>query len=113
MSQQEFEDAFKRHDLKAAYVSRIVNLELGISEESGGQITGGTITYDLQRGKEIFKLRCDSLYVSWDGSKPVTPQENVTPELAAKVVGSVKKAIENEVVTQYMTERIGTRGQFK
>jgi AbiV family abortive infection protein len=113
VSQREFQEAFKRHDAKAAYVSRVIHLDLGPAEGDSKPITGGTITYDLQQGKQISKLRCDSLYVAWDGSKPVTPQQNITPELSEKVVRSVKKAIEHEVVMQYMTERIGTRSQFR
>jgi AbiV family abortive infection protein len=113
VSQSEFEEAFKRHDAKAAYASRVIQLDLGPAEGESKSVTGGTITYDLQQGKQISKLRCDSLYVGWNWSKPVTPQQNITPELSEKVVHSVKKAIEHEIVTQYVTERIGTRSQFK
>jgi AbiV family abortive infection protein len=113
VSRREFEDAFKRHEAKAAYVSRMVHLDLGPAEGGSRAITGGTITYDLQQGKQISKLRSESLYVAWDGAKPVTPQQNITPELSEKVVRCVKKAIEQEVVTQYMTERIGTRSRLK
>lgn len=113
VSKQEFEEAFKRHDLKAAYVSRVIHLELGPSEGGSRPITGGIITYDLRQGKQVFDLRCDSLYVGWDGVKPVTPKEKITPKLAGRVVRSVKKAVENEILTQCMTERIGTRSQYK
>lgn len=113
VSQQEFEYAFTRHDLKAAYVGRVVELELGPPVGNLRPVTGGTITYDLKKGVELFKLRCDSLYVAWDGSKPVTPQQSVTPELAEKVVYFAKTAIEHEVVTQCISKRIGTRSQFK
>jgi AbiV family abortive infection protein len=108
-SQKEFEQIFNRHELKAAYVSRVIELELG----PNNAVIGGSIKYDLEKGKQIFKLRCDSLYVEWDGSKPSTPQQCISPELSVQVVNYVKKAIENEVVIQDMTEEIGTRSQLK
>lgn len=112
-SEEEFENAFKRHDLKAAYVGREVHLELGQEDGNSRPITGGTITYDLKKGAQLGSLRLDSIYVSWDGSKPITPSENINAEIAEKVVGYATKCIDGEVRMQYLTERIGTRSQYK
>lgn len=113
VSRSEFEQAFRRHDLKAAYVSRRVDLETGPSVGNSKLVIGGTITYDLEHGKKLFDLRSNSLYVGWDGAKPLTPAETVTPELAEQAVASVKSSIQHELTMQYLTERIGTRSQFK
>jgi AbiV family abortive infection protein len=113
VSRSEFEQAFRRHDLKAAYVSRQIELQLapGVGNAKGAR--GSTITYDLQHGQKLFDLRTDSLYVGWDGSKPLAPNETVTPELAEQAVASVKSSIEHEMTMQYLTDRIGTRSQYR
>ncbi len=113
VSRSEFERAFRRHDLKAAYVSRRIDLQIGPATGDSKGVASGTITYDLQLGQQLFALRSNSLYVGWDGSKPLTPSETVTPELAEQAVASVKSSIEHELTMQYLTERIGTRSQFK
>src|SRR5579863_9553144 len=45
VSQNEFEQAFRRHDLKATYVGRVTTLDIGSAAGETASITGGTITY--------------------------------------------------------------------
>jgi AbiV family abortive infection protein len=112
VSRSEFEQAFKRHDLKAAYVTRQIALDVGPAIGNSAPITSGTITYDLEEGRRLFELRSNSLYVAWDGLKALTPADIITPELAEKAVASVKSSISHEITIRYLTERIGTRSQF-
>lgn len=101
VSRTEFEQSFRRHDLKAACVGRqIAQLAAGVGQAK--VVTAGTMTYDQQNVQKLGDLRSNWLYVGRDGSKRVAPNETVPPESAEQIVASLKSSIDHQLTMQYL-----------
>lgn len=98
----EFNDAFKKHDIKSAYNAR--KFDLNIS----------TITYDVKKSKGLLKCRNDSLYVNYnDDFEPQEPINIINSEDAAKVIKAARKELEDIIKMAAITERIGSKSFMK
>ncbi len=106
----ELKVAFRSHDLKAAYVGRVVRLEV----PPGSHWPEATIEYDTIQAKPLFEARMRSLYVDFGVEYlPTEPVEAITRERATKMVDLVEKELQAIAWAEEFNGRIGTKGLFK
>lgn len=104
VSEAEFEEAFRSHTLKAAYVAR--HISLGTE--------GATVVYDRNAVKAYYQARIAALYVSLGpDNKPETPSAKISREQAEGVIDTVKSELDSIVNAEWLNQRIGTKGLFK
>jgi len=106
VSVEEFERAFKDHDLKMAYNQRYISL----SQETKGE---ATLEYDLREVKSFVRARMKSLYVSKHALCPQLPSALFTEEAAAEMIESVIEELISIKYAEWLNQRIGSKGLFK
>lgn len=106
-SKPEFDDAFRRHDLKSSYNKRKIAIYSDKSKPP-------TVEYDAKDNASLFKMRMDSLYVGCgDGYKPLTPKARITSPIARQAIEQVNKYISYVLQMEAFAERIGTEAMAK
>jgi len=105
-SQEEFEKAFRDHDLKIAYNRRYLTLSEGTKGDA-------TIEYDLKDVKSYIKARMNSLYVNRTGTSPLLPSEVINKDMAKRMIESVIEDLGNIEYSEWLNQRIGTKGLAK
>ena len=106
VSEEEFERAFKDHDIKIAYNQRYISIS---------QITKGdaTLEYDLKEAKDFIKARMQSLYVSKEASSPQLPSDIITKEVATEMIDDLIEELGSIEHAEWLNQRIGSKGLFK
>jgi len=109
-SRKEFDEAFRSHSLKNAYLERKVIL----TTDSRGKVTDATISYDVERGKELAKLREHALYVSViDGFVGWSPETQISDKQCRNLIDQIERYSEYLREMEYLTERIGIKSLTK
>lgn len=106
VSMEEFERAFKDHDLKMAYNRRYISLSQGTKGYA-------TLEYDLREVKSFVRARMQSLYVSKHASNPQLPSDLFTKEAAVEMIESVIEELRSIEHAEWLNQRIGSKGLFK
>ncbi len=107
VSEEEFEAAFRDHNLKSAYNWRqfVLNTK---------DIGASTIQYDRARAKEAFEKRQAAFYVGKDAHlKPLKPDAGVTKEESEKVIRALASELKQIREADAFTERIGSASFLK
>ena len=108
ISQEEFLDAFKRHDLKVAYLDRCLLVPEKPSEEEA------MLEYDLKSSEHLIKLRMASLYVRLiDNQKGTIPDDSINRETAMEMITEAKEHFGSMLNAVWPNQRIGSKGLFK
>ena len=102
VSKKEFDDAFKKHEIKSAYNWRKFVLDTN------------TIEYNPSEGKKYHKWRIDAIYVDYSKEyQAQEPKKIFTKDDARKNIDFVNKEIEDIITMEYLTERIGSKSFMK
>lgn len=110
VSRKEFDDAFRQHSFKNAYLQRKVELSTGTT----GQATDATISYDLKKGKDLAEWREHALYVSTtDGFVGWSPETQITKEQCREIIFEIEHYTEHLRIMEAATERIGIKSLTK
>ena len=109
VSPSELKDAFRKHDLKAAYVGRTVRLE-----QPSGTAAEATIEYDAVDARQLFEARQCSLYVDFGPDySPAIPVDSIDRDRAEQMIETVARELEAVAWAEMLNGRIGTKGLFK
>jgi AbiV family abortive infection protein len=106
-AETEFEDAFRKHNLKVAYNSRrfVVNI---------GDVPLSTIEYEPSSAQLLFEGRNASLYVGKESDdSPLKPAELVSEKAATRAVTALRAELENIDRFDALNERIGSASFLK
>jgi AbiV family abortive infection protein len=106
VSEEEFERAFKDHDIKIAYNQRYISLSQGTKGDA-------SLEYDLREAKDFVKARMQSLYVSKEASSPQLPSDMITKEVATEMIDGVIEVLGSIEHAEWLNQRIGSKGLFK
>ncbi len=110
VSRKEFDEAFRNHSLKNAYLERKVVL----TTDNARKVTDATISYDVERGKELAKWREHALYVSMtDGFVGWSPEGQICDKQCRNLVEEVEGYTIFLRQMEYLTERIGIKSLTK
>lgn len=104
----ELTDAFRKHDLKVAYVKRVVRLEpaSALGHEA-------TIEYKPIEAKALFHARMRSLYVECGVDyAPAIPSNAILKDRAEEMIEVVARELEAIAWAETLNGRIGTKGLF-
>jgi len=106
-SKKEFEEAFRKHEIKSSYNSRRFIIETKLKVKSH-------IDYDKSKGKEYTKWRLAATYVDFskDYSAQI-PKNVITKDAAKNSIDVAKKEIDDIYKYSYLTERIGSKSFTK
>ena len=105
----ELTGAFRRHDLKVAYVDRVVRLE---PASASGQ--DATIEYEPIEAQALFQARMRSLYVDFGMDyAPAMPGDAISQGQAEYMIEVVVRELEAIAWAETLNGRIGTKGLFK
>lgn len=106
-SRTEFDEAFRRHDLKSSYNKRKIAINSDRSKPP-------TVEYDTKDNESLFKMRMNSLYVDCgDEYKPLTPKARITSPIARQAIQQVNDYISRILQMEAFAERIGTEALAK
>ncbi len=104
---EEFEAAFRDHNLKSSYNWRQFIL-------NPADVKDSTIEYDRNRAKKAFEKRQAAFYVEKDVTfKPITPGTSIAKEDAEAVIRALENEITNINQSDSFTERIGSQSFLK
>jgi AbiV family abortive infection protein len=110
VSQTEFEQAFRSHSLKNAYLERKVVL----TTDNSNKVTDATISYDVNRGKELAKWREHALYVSMtDGFVGWSPETQISDKQCRNLIDEIERYSDFLRTMEHLTERIGIKSLTK
>jgi AbiV family abortive infection protein len=110
VSKEEFDQAFRRHPPKLAYLERKVKL----STNDAGQVIDATIVYDVARGKELGVWREHALYVSvTDDFKGWSPETQISDKQCRNLIEEVEGYTTYLRHMEFVTERIGIKSLTK
>jgi AbiV family abortive infection protein len=99
-SEREFEEAFWKHPIKAAYVERWFD--------------GRAISYDRATVQEDYQARLAALYVNCAAdNSPTTPVTAITRDRARDMIDAVIEALGYIEHAEWLNGRVGTMGLFK
>jgi AbiV family abortive infection protein len=102
--------AFRKHDLKTAYMRRTVRLEV----PPGQHWPEATIEYDAIDAGQLFGARQRSLYVDFGVDYlPTLPIEAITRARAEEMATVVDQELKAIAWAEDLNGRIGTKGLFK
>ena len=102
VSKKEFEEAFKRHEIKSSYNLRKFVLDTN------------TIEYNQSDGKKYNKWRINAFYVDClDDYQAQEPTKLFTKEDAFNSINFVNKELKDIETMEGMTERIGSKSFMK
>jgi len=107
VSENEFNDAFKIHEIKSAYNARkfILNMK---------NLDSSHIDYKLKSGKKYNKWRIAATYVDcFNEYKTQEPKNLISKENAKEAIDTVNHEIEEIHKMAYLTERIGSKSFMK
>ena len=108
ISEEEFRDAFKRHDLKVAYLYRCVFVPDKIGQKEA------KIEYNMEDSKDEIRLRMNSLYVSLtDNHELSKPEDKVDRKSAMEMIEEVKEHLNSILNAEWLNQRLGSKGLFK
>lgn len=108
ISEEEFRDAFKKHDLKVAYLYRYVSVPDKIGQEEA------KIRYNVEDSKDEIRLRMNSLYVSLTNKHEVLkPEDKVDRKTAMDMIEEVKEYLNLMLNAEWLNQRLGSKGLFK
>ena len=109
VSRDEFDKAFRKHSLKMAYLSRKVELTT-----NGKMVTDATITYDIDRGRELAEWREHALYVSLgQGLDSFSPNSQISDKQCKNIIREVEEYTAYLRHMEHVTERIGIKSLTK
>lgn len=101
-SKTEFDDAFKKHEIKSAYNWRKFLLDTS------------TIEYNPSEGRKYHEWRMDAMYVDCLKNYQAQEPKNIfTKEDARKSIEFVNKEINDIITMEYLSERIGSKSFMK
>ena len=108
LSHSEFDEAFRSHKMKAAYLDRVVAISSASSTEA-------TVEYDQRAAKAPVILRMRALYVDFGVDyAPATPTEAIGSDAAGRAIDRVKALLHEILVNdEYHGHMIGTKGLWK
>lgn len=107
-SEEEFRDAFKKHDLKIAYLYRYILVPDRIGQEEA------KLEYDISESKDNIRLRNKSLYVSLTDNHEISkPKDNIVRKTAMEMIEEVKEHLNSILHAEWLNQRIGSKGLFK
>ena len=106
VSKAEFEAAFRDHRVKAAYVTRYVNIPDNLQGE-------WFIEYDPRSTGAQFQERNRSLYTEHVAQVPQLPAMAISLEAANELHATAAKYLSEIVRMAYISERIGTKAFTK
>lgn len=109
VSVQEFERAFRDHDIKVAYNQRNISLSIG----KKGEVISETLEYDLKKARSFIETRMKSLYVCKEGTSLKQPCDIITKETATEMIDDLGKELHSIEFAIYLNDRIGSKGLFK
>jgi AbiV family abortive infection protein len=110
VSREEFDEAFRKHFLKNAYLERKVEF----TTDSSGKTTDATISYDLERGKGLAKWREHALYVSvTEGFVAWSPETQISDKQCRKLIDEIEGYTAYLRHMEAITERIGIKALTK
>ena len=110
VSRTEFEQAFRSHSLKNAYLERKVVLKT----DNSNKVIDATISYDVNRGKELAKWREHALYVSvTDGFVGWSPETQISDKQCRNLIEDVERYSDYLRTMTHITERIGIKSLTK
>ncbi len=107
LSHPEFEEAFRNHKMKTAYLDRVVVISAS-SDES-------TVEYDQRAAESRVMSRMRALYVDYGvDHAPAMPGEAITREHAKAAIDRAESELhEMWVHEEYYGHQIGTKGLWK
>lgn len=107
VSKEEFEQAFKNHEIKSAYNAR--NFAINTKSELSSHID-----YDKTKGRKYTLWRMTATYVDClKDYKAQEPKKIVTENNAREAIDFVKKEIHEIRTMEFMTERVGSKSFMK
>lgn len=107
VSKEEFEEAFKKHEIKSAYNSRQFTI-------TTKPIFTSHIEYDKSKGKKYNMWRIAATYVDCSNDYKVQkPNKIITKENAHEAIDFVNKKINEIRKMEFITERIGSKAFMK
>ncbi len=106
-AETEFEDAFRRHNLKVAYNSRRFILDTHNVQLS-------TIEYESPKAKSLFDARNASLYVAkGTDDSALVPTDAISRKAAQEFVMALRKELDDIFLFDTVNERIGSASFLK
>lgn len=110
VSRKEFEEAFRSHSLKNAYLERKVVL----TTDNSTKVADATISYDVKRGKELAKWREHALYVSMtDGFVGWSPETQISDKQCRSLIDEIERYSDYLRTMEHVTGRIGIKSLTK
>lgn len=110
VSMSELTDAFTRHDLKVAYVRRVVKLKLSPDEV----FPQATIDYNRIDAKTLIEQRIRALYVDIGVDyAAVRPSDAINSQIAEEMLRVVEDELDAIAYAEELNGLIGTRGLWK
>ena len=101
-SQEEFQDAFRHHKLKSAYMGRYFAISSNDTQDV-------TVEYDLNKGKPLFDARNASLYVGVnDQLLAQSPKQLFRAKPAKDAIVAVQNELRHILWAEKFNERIGS-----
>ena len=108
ISEEEFQDAFRKHAIKVSYLYRYILVPDEIGQEEA------RIEYDKEESKDNIRRRMESLYVSLtDNHKVSKPKDNIDRNTAMEMIDEVKEHLSSIINAEWLNQRIGSKGLFK
>jgi len=113
-SKEEFQSAFKYHNIKVAYSNIKIRVGAYIELNNKAKTSDATLLYDLGAGAKTLSLRNKSLYVEYtDNLKIIEPRISFKAKDAKEMIETVKKRIGYILFAEKFNGRIGTRALIK
>ena len=110
VSRTEFDEAFRSHSLKNAYLERKVVL----TTDNSNKIVDATISYDVKRGKELAKWREHALYVSMTGGfVGWSPETQISDKQCRSLTDDIERYSDYLRTMEQITGRIGIKSLTK
>ncbi len=107
VSDSEFKDAFRSHQLKFKYNARNAHIETE-PEISVTLVYEDADTLDIEKASEA------SLYVEHDQNfMPLSPKEGVTKEYADMMLRRLEEEFKTIEYSEWLNQRVGSAGIFK
>jgi AbiV family abortive infection protein len=106
-AETEFEDAFRKHNLKLAYNHRrfVVNMS---------NVPLATIEYESSKAQSLFDERNASLYVAkGTNDSALIPRDAISREAARESVAALRRELDHIFLFDTVNERIGSASFLK
>jgi len=104
VAKEEYEKAFKDHDLKYAYNRRFIQINQNGTSE---------LIYNKSEIKEFVGKRMNALYVGVNKNQPKIPKNEISNDDAIEMIDIVKDYLYEIFHSEWLNQRIGTKGLFK